>query len=450
MMKYIHHFLYYYEETIAFTMNHMDKPKDKTLFLFTSSYPYTSAAEDTFIEPELPHLHQRFKDVIIIPRTLQGTCAQVPSYIHVDTSLGEQLKLGTGIFSNLNICFSAFLSKIFYHELVRKPKVVFHFNSLIFLVYFSGVSHIIRKWLQKYLEKQKPDIKRSLFYTYWLNEVPLGISQLQARLPDMKIVSRAHGGDLFEDRYNPPYLPYRPEIFQNITKIYTDSQKGAEYLSRKYPDFQQRFKVSLLGVTNPGGETHTSNDGIFRIVSCSFMRPEKRINLLIMGLKELGMMRKDQKFEWVHIGEGLLRRSLENLADKELPLNIEHKFLGYLPKGGVIRYYLDNPVDAFVNTSQSEGTPVSLMEAQSCGIPCIATSVGGNSQIVTDDNGILLSANPSPGEIAQSICKLLDNPTGTQQKKIRTRIHWDTHHNSDKNYSHFSQDLVDILNNKTG
>ena len=440
-------------QTIFFTImekqlsivNNMGEPGEKTLFLFTSSYPYSSAAEDTFIEPELPQLHKCFKTIIIIPRTLQGTRVRVPSYIQVDTSLGEQLKLGNGILPFLNICLNATLSRIFYHELIKKRKLVFHYNSLMFLVYFSGVSYIIQKWLNRFLEKQKPDLSRTLFYTYWLNEVPLGICQAKAAMPDIKIVSRAHRGDLYEDFYNPPYLPYRPEIFQYLNKIYIASQNGVEYLSKRYPEYGHLFQVSLLGVPDPKSETNVSTDGIFRIISCSFLIPVKRIDLLIMGLKEMGDTRKNQKYEWIHIGDGPLRQSLEKLADTELPPNIEHRFLGYLPKGGVIRYYLDNPVDVFMNTSESEGTPVSLMEAQSCGIPCIATSVGGNSKIVTNNNGILLPPNPSPEDISRAICELLDNPTPTQQKKIMAKIHWNNQYNSDKNYSQFSQDLSDVL-----
>jgi glycosyltransferase involved in cell wall biosynthesis len=359
--------------------------------------------------------------------------------------LGEELKLGNGILPFLNICLNATLSRIFYHELIKKRKLVFHYNSLMFLVYFSGVSYIIQKWLNRFLEKQKPDLSRTLFYTYWLNEVPLGICQVKATKPDIKIVSRAHGGDLFENRYNPPYLPFRPEMFRCINKIYADSQYGADYLSKRYPKYRHLFDASMLGVPDPKSEAHASTDGIFRIISCSFLMPVKRIDLLIMGLKEIGNTRKKQKFEWVHIGSGPLRVSLEKLAKNELPPNIEHKFLGYLPKGGVIRYYLDNPVDVFMNTSESEGTPVSLMEAQSCGIPCIATYVGGNSQIVTNNNGILLPSNPSPEDISRAICELLDNPTTTQQKKIMAKIHWNNQYNSDKNYSQFSQDLSDVL-----
>jgi colanic acid/amylovoran biosynthesis glycosyltransferase len=421
----------------------------KTLYLFTSSYPYSSAAEDTFIEPELPHLHEHFSNIVIVPRTLQGKRSQVPPYIYVDTSLGEQLRLGTGVLPIINICLSALLSKIFYYELIKKRNLVFHRNSLMFLVYFSGVAYLIKKWLKIFLENQKPDLSSTLFYTYWLNEVPLGICQLKAEKPEMKIICRAHGGDMFEDRYNPPYLPFRPEIFQFINKIYVASKNGVEYLSKKYPDNRQIFEVSLLGVAEQQSETHGSTDGIFRIVSCSFLRPVKRINLLILGLKELGIRRKNQKFEWIHIGDGPLKASLEKLTATLLPDNIQYKFVGYLPNPGVIGYYKNNPIDIFINVSESEGgNPVSIMEAQSFGIPVIASAVGGNKEIISDKVGILLSPNPSPEEIARAVIDFIEDPSLIKERKINSKINWKENYNAEKNFSDFSQEIAAIVDHK--
>ena len=45
------------------------------------------------------------------------------------------------------------------------------------------------------------------------------------------------------------------------------------------------------------------------------------------------------------------------------------------------------PVDLFLTVSANEGIPVSIMEAQSFGIPVIATDVGGISEIVNNVNG---------------------------------------------------------------
>lgn len=55
--------------------------------------------------------------------------------------------------------------------------------------------------------------------------------------------------------------------------------------------------------------------------------------------------------------------------------------------------YSEHPVDVFINLSTNEGVPVSIMEAISFDIPIVATDVGGTSEIVTDETGILVSSN---------------------------------------------------------
>lgn len=53
--------------------------------------------------------------------------------------------------------------------------------------------------------------------------------------------------------------------------------------------------------------------------------------------------------------------------------------------------------------SETEGVPVSIMEAFSVGIPALATDVGGVAELVNGQNGALLSAEVTIGEIAQKI-----------------------------------------------
>jgi glycosyltransferase involved in cell wall biosynthesis len=108
---------------------------------------------------------------------------------------------------------------------------------------------------------------------------------------------------------------------------------------------------------------------------------------------------------------------MKELADELLPKNILYNFLGFLPTNEVYLYYKNKPIDVFLNVSASEGLPVSIMEAQSCGIPVIATAVGGTPEIVNEKVGILLSPNPTPEEIGSTIEYLIDNSEIAKQMR---------------------------------
>ena len=66
--------------------------------------------------------------------------------------------------------------------------------------------------------------------------------------------------------------------------------------------------------------------------------------------------------------------------------------------------------DVFVLPSLWEGLPVALLEAMAAGIPVIATSVGGNQEVVADNVSGLLIPPKDPQILAQRIKELLGNP----------------------------------------
>jgi len=66
--------------------------------------------------------------------------------------------------------------------------------------------------------------------------------------------------------------------------------------------------------------------------------------------------------------------------------------------------------DVFVLPSRSEGFSNALLEAMVCGLPAIATQVGGNPEILEDGvSGFLVPAE-DPGAIADRIMRLLADP----------------------------------------
>lgn len=108
-------------------------------------------------------------------------------------------------------------------------------------------------------------------------------------------------------------------------------------------------------------------------------------------------------------------------------------------------HYKEKSVDLFVNLSTTEGgAPVSIQEATSCGIPIIATNVGGNPEIVSERNGILLDQNPTPDEVAQALLKICDNPEMASKMRKESRRVWEESYNAEVNFRAFAQRLREI------
>lgn len=74
---------------------------------------------------------------------------------------------------------------------------------------------------------------------------------------------------------------------------------------------------------------------------------------------------------------------------RELELEDHISILGYVSNSELNRYYSTHAV--YLNTTQYESFGVALVEAGSCGIPCISTSVGEIPYIWQDGTNVLLA-----------------------------------------------------------
>src|SRR5699024_10192472 len=95
--------------------------------------------------------------------------------------------------------------------------------------------------------------------------------------------------------------------------------------------------------------------------------------------------------------------------------------------------YQNSYFELFINTSEDEGLPVSIMEAFSYGIPAIATDVGGTSEIVHEGNGLLIEKEIRPIEIAQKIEALF--PSTIASKRENAFRTWKNAFNSEAKYN---------------
>jgi len=407
------------------------------LVLLTSSYPYDIASEQTFLDNEVSYLSENFSRVIIVPQQRSATKCSVPANIEIREDYSITLAKGKIIGAIPKI----FFSPIFYKDIMVHPSIFLHPTLLIRLITYLSVTEITRNWVCKFIEKERLDPSQCIFYTYWFDASTLGIGLVKNIYPEICVISRAHGYDLYAERHSHAYLPCRTQSLDVLDSLFLASDASTQYISNRYPEYAHLCETSRLGVADPGFITSHSKDGVLRIVSCSFLVPVKRVDLIVRGLSQAARLRPELRIEWHHFGKGRLKPVIESLAQENLPDNASAFFPGYPSLEYLLSFYKDNPIDVFVNVSESEGTPVSIMEAISCGIPIVATAVGGNPEIVSDQNGKLLDPNPTPKEIASALLSIWDEPDLALKKRKQSRRIWQEKYNADQNFQSFVERL---------
>ena len=409
----------------------------KTLVLFTASYPFSIAAENGFLPQEIAVLQRHFDRIVVVPQKVGGD-RDVMAYpnVEIDTSYAA---LGASVAGRVGEGVRSLVHPPLYRELAANAGALFvHQRNLMRVATAQLRASMTARWIRHRLR----DVRASdcLLYTWWFDGTTLGLTRFAAPR-GIPVITRAHGSDLYAERHDPPYMPFRRRAMDGITRVYSASRAGAEYLSARFPEAADRVRTGLLGVEDPGFANPQSSDGVVRIASCSFLLPVKRIDLMIRAVAEAGRARPQQRSEWTHFGDGPERDALVSLAASEMPSNVTHRLLDYPGKRGLYDFYRSHPIDLFMNTSESEGTPVSTMEAISVGIPVLATAVGGNAEIVSAANGQLVPSNASPAEIAGVITRLAGDRDAIARMRAASREKWRSSYNAATNYSAFAGEI---------
>jgi glycosyltransferase involved in cell wall biosynthesis len=106
-------------------------------------------------------------------------------------------------------------------------------------------------------------------------------------------------------------------------------------------------------------------------------------------------------------GGGSEREALERLC-KELDLRNHVRFAGPVSNEHIFSLY--DQADIFVNSSNVDNQPVSILEAFACGLPVVSTAAGGIPFLVRDGEDALLAGVGDAANLANQILRLIADP----------------------------------------
>lgn len=148
---------------------------------------------------------------------------------------------------------------------------------------------------------------------------------------------------------------------------------------RKTITVHNGVSVSTFTPSQSNGSTMRRQLGIgpdeFVLVCAARLSPVKGIDILLQAVSKV--IHRGVSCSCIVIGDGPLKEELQCMA-ASLGINHSVHFEGFQNE---VRPYLQAG-SAFILTSHLEGLPLSVLEASSCGLPCIVTDVGGSAEAV--------------------------------------------------------------------
>lgn len=408
------------------------------LLLFTGVFPYGSG--EAFLEPEIPHLARAFSTVTVVPRHASGSARTLPPNVRVDDTLAR-LHRPRGRRNRPRALALCMTSRHLYGELLRRPITLLQLPAADHLLGHLAAALRMRRWLEGRIASGAVDPATTVCYCYWLWVEAVGAGMVRERHPELRVISRAHGFDLYQERHVPPYIALQHFAVRSANRVLAVSQSGRDHLARLYPEQAERLGIARLGTADPARVSAASTDGVLRVLTCARLEEVKRPELMVRSLAALARHWPHQPVEWTHFGDGALAESVRDAAGRMLPNSVRWTLVGEVPNATVRGHYLSSPVDLLLSTSSSEGVPVSMMEAQSFGVPVVATAVGGVPEIVSPATGVLLPSDAEPDDFASAMKSFVPPSDRTACMREAAREQWLARYRADENFPRFASML---------
>lgn len=396
---------------------------NKTVFFFCSNYSIS------FVQTEIENLARKFKHVVIISDSLYAEIKLPNVSVNVVEKTADGLLL---------LCFKNFrtISYTLFSEL---------FSSKVYILNLGSVKKVIGEMLDILRYKQsvltliKGNEMDAFFYSFWFNKWASLLSIFKLNNIIKHYTVRVHGADLFEERVPViKKLSFRKFQLKFVDEVFSVSKVGENYLKKKYPTYSSKVFTSYLG-TSEFGINPFRKENVFTVVSCARVRNIKRIHVLAEMIASI-----DFEVKWIHIGDENEKSTDPTvkqyfLMKNKIGSNPKVNFcpMGELSNKEVINLYKSVSINLFVSVSETEGLPVSMMEAISFGIPILATDVGGCKEIVNENTGLLINKDFNHQEFINALKGFKNSNMNTENFRTKARKFWSNNFNVHVNFENF-------------
>ena len=392
----------------------------KQVLLITENYPFYPGEQ--FLEDEIRFWAEAEDiELTIAPLNSRGEPRPVPETIQVNKALFSKPR-----------SFKHYIQGLASPHLWRECIDLFKRGRHSSAALIDAVKASIRIQ-QAFASLMAEDKYYDIVYCYW-NDVRAYAAAMAKRAGKCsKLISRAHRFDLYEERRTGKNQPLKRQFVKDFDQLFLISEEARRYFLSTFG--KANVAISRLGVPVSEGASQSTTLGKVRILSVSFCVPVKRIDRIMDGVVEFARKRPDIYVEWFHFGDGPLHN---NLVVKALEItqaynNLDIRFAGELPNQEVRKRMLEEPWSCLINASESEGVPVSIMEAMSFGIPAVATNVGGVAELVDSECGVLMQPDAEGKDIADAISKIYDLSFNSgMRERCKKKIY--SRYNSSENY----------------
>lgn len=294
----------------------------------------------------------------------------------------------------------------------------------------EGFNPLLVFQLKRWLRKEGVE----LLHTH--NFAPLIYGGLAARLAGIPVVNTRHGrAPLKAPRW----------VWRCQSQVVSVSQDALQELQKHNALNGTPVDVIYNGIdvsafrTLSKGKKRVENRFVKRMGMIARLSPEKDHRILLRAF-QLILLKHPHMELWI-LGDGPLREALESEVWNQ-GLREQVRFLGFRQD---IPDILEK-LDIFVLATKMEGLSMTLLEAMAAGLPVVASSVGGNPEVVVDgETGFLVPAGDAAA-LADAVVRLLEDLSLSQRMGSAGRRRVEEHFSIEKMVKRYVQLYGRVVN----